>query len=68
MGQGTVPCPMSAGGTPIRYREFDVNDYNGVDRGTERFIVGPDGSVYYTDSHYGQSASTNGIDDFVKLK
>ena len=64
---GQLP-DVGADGNPITYREFDVNDYNGVDRGTERFVVGSDGSVYYTDSHYGRSTSLNGIDDFVKLK
>jgi guanyl-specific ribonuclease Sa len=64
--EGQLPS-IDADGNPITYREFDVNDYNGIDRGTERFVVGSDGSVYYTDSHYGQSTSINGIDDFVKL-
>lgn len=51
-----------------QYDEFDVNNYNGVSRDGERFIVGSDGSVWYTDSHYGQSESLNGIDDFVHIK
>ena len=57
-----------ANGNQITYREFDVNNYNGVSRDSERFIIGSDGSVWYTDSHYGQGKSLNGIDDFVQIK
>ncbi len=55
-------------GNPITYREFDVNDYNGVQRDGERFIVGDDGSVWYSDSHYGEGISLNGIADFVQIR
>lgn len=48
--------------------ESDVNDYNGVQRDSERFIVGDDGSVWYSDSHYGEGISLNGIADFVQVK
>ena len=59
---------VDANGNPITYREFDVNNYNGFSRDGERFIVGTDGSVWYTDSHYGEGTSLNGIDDFVQIK
>lgn len=64
---GQLPT-IDADGNPITYREFDVNNYNGISRDGERFIVGSDGSVWYTDSHYGQGESLNGIDDFVQIK
>ena len=64
---GQLPT-VDTNGTPITYREFDVNNYNGVSRDGERFIVGSDGSVWYTDSHYGQGDSLNGIADFVQIK
>ncbi|WP_135555998.1 polymorphic toxin-type HINT domain-containing protein [Paenibacillus cymbidii] len=41
-------------GTPITYREFDVNNkVAGQNRDSERFVVGSDGSIYYTGDHYG---------------
>jgi len=56
-------------GNPITYREFDVNNrIPGADRDAERFVVGSDGSIYYTDSHYGQSSSPSGLPDFIKIK
>lgn len=57
-----------ANGNPITYREFDVNNYDGIRRDGERFVVGLDGSVWYTDSHYEQGTSLNGIDDFLQIK
>lgn len=40
-------------GYPITYQEFDVNNrIPGQPRDAERFVVGSDGSVYYTDDHY----------------
>ena len=40
-------------GTPITYREHDVNNKNpGSTRDAQRFVTGSDGSVYYTDDHY----------------
>ena len=59
---------VDVNGNPITYREFDVNNYNGIRRDGERFVVGSDGSVWYTDSHYGQAPSLNGIPDFVRIK
>ena len=56
-------------GNPITYREFDVNNrVQGTQRDSERFVVGSDGSVYYTDSHYGERSSPNGLPPFIKLK
>jgi len=35
------------------YKEYDVNPHiKGVDRGSERIIIGDDGSVWYTNNHY----------------
>ena len=59
---------VDANGNPTTYREYDVNNYNGFSRDSERFIVGSDGSVWYTDSHYGEGTSLNGIADFVQIK
>ena len=40
-------------GQPIEYRKFDVNNKEpGQGRDAQRFVVGSDGSVYYTDEHY----------------
>ena len=39
-------------GNPIIYKEFDVNNYIGPKRDSERFVRGSDGSVYYTNNHY----------------
>lgn len=44
---------QSSNGTPITYREFDVsNKLPNAPRDSERFVVGSDGSVYYTNDHY----------------
>jgi guanyl-specific ribonuclease Sa len=44
----------------INYKEYDVNPYvKGQNRGTERIIVGDDGSVWYTNNHY---------DTFIKIE
>lgn len=52
--------PQSYDGEPITYQEFDVNNrIPGQDRDSQRFVVGSDGSVYYTDEHY---------HGFVKIK
>jgi guanyl-specific ribonuclease Sa len=40
-------------GNNITYREFDVNNkIEGQNRDAERFIIGSDGSIYYTNDHY----------------
>jgi guanyl-specific ribonuclease Sa len=40
-------------GNPINYKEYDVNPYQkGVNRGTERIVIGSDGKAYYTNDHY----------------
>lgn len=62
-----MPCTDS-NGNPITYREFDVNSAGPNGRDAERFVVGSDGSVWYTDSHYGDNPSKNGIADFIKIK
>lgn len=62
-----LPCTDSNGNT-ITYREFDVNSAGPNGRDAERFVVGSDGSVWYTDSHYGDNPSKNGIADFIKIK
>ncbi|HEM2744356.1 TPA: hypothetical protein U0595_002162 [Streptococcus suis] len=37
----------------VRYREYDVHPkIKGVNRGTERVVIGDDGAVWYTDDHY----------------
>jgi RHS repeat-associated protein len=64
---GDLPITDSLGNT-ITYREFDVNSKTGNNRDSERFIVGSDGSVYYTDSHYGEGKSKNGLPDYVKIQ
>jgi guanyl-specific ribonuclease Sa len=49
---GKLPTVDSAG-NPITYKEFDVNNkLPNQSRDAERFVVGSDGSVYYTDDHY----------------
>ena len=50
-------------------KEFDVNNrIPGMDRDAERFVVGSDGSIYYTDSHYGDEESPRGFPPFVRIK
>lgn len=35
------------------YREYDVNPYKrGVNRGTQRLVIGKNGKAYYTKNHY----------------
>lgn len=59
---------VDSDGKSITYREFDVNNkVAGQSRDAERFVVGSDGSVYYTDSHYGDIASPTGLPGFVKI-
>ena len=41
-------------GNPITYKEYDVNNKSpGKSRDGERFVVGSDGKIYYTNDHYG---------------
>lgn len=50
--EGLLPS-TDAEGNPITYREYDTNPYQkGVNRGTERLVVGSNGSAYYTNDHY----------------
>jgi len=47
-------------GNNIEYREHDVNNkQSGQGRDAERFVTGSDGSIYYTNDHYGT---------FIKIK
>lgn len=60
---------IDSNGSAITYREFNANDrISEQGRGTERVVVGSDGSVYYTDSHYGDTDSLTGISNFVKIE
>ncbi len=64
---GALPT-TDANGKPITYKEFDVNNKQpGARRDAERFVVGSDGSIYYTDSHYGEAVSPTGLPAFVKV-
>ena len=50
-------------------KEFDVNSrIPDSRRDKERFVVGSDGSIYYTDSHYGDAISPTGLPNFIKIK
>ena len=65
---GALPATDSIG-NPITYREFDVNNkLPNANRDAQRFVVGTDGSVYYSDSHYGDGVSPTGIPSFIKIK
>ena len=56
-------------GNKITYREFDVNNkITGMARDSERFVTGSDGSIYYTNSHYGEKQIGDGLVEFIKLK
>ena len=48
-GEEILP-EYEADGTPIEYKEYDIN--NVKPRDNKRFVRGSDGSVYYTDDHY----------------
>ncbi|MCL2137323.1 MAG: polymorphic toxin-type HINT domain-containing protein [Coriobacteriia bacterium] len=49
---GSLPT-SSTDGSPITYKEFDVNNnIPGTNRDPFRFVVGSDGSKYYTTDHY----------------
>jgi hypothetical protein len=64
---GALPM-TDANGKPITYQEFDVNNkLPGANRDAERFVKGSDGSIYYTDSHYGDIPSPTGLPAFVKV-
>ena len=60
---------VDGNGNPITYKEWDVNNKQpGQCRDGERFITGSDGSIYYTDSHYGEGESLNGFPAFIKIR
>jgi len=49
---GLLPT-RDASGRTITYREFDVNNrIAGMSRDAQRFVVGSDGSVFFTADHY----------------
>ncbi len=55
-------------GNPIMYKEWDVNNKQpGAFRDRERFVTGSDGSIYYTDSHYGEGSSPTSLLPFIKI-
>jgi guanyl-specific ribonuclease Sa len=50
---GQVLPRTTPDGKPITYKEYDVNPLTpGVNRGTERIVIGSDGRSYYTSDHY----------------
>ncbi len=59
---GVVPNGYKGGGTfhnkekrlPQKhiYKEYDINPYNGTNRGKERLIINDDNIAYYTIDHY----------------
>ncbi|WP_051650609.1 ribonuclease domain-containing protein [Lachnoclostridium phytofermentans] len=64
---GKLPTTDSNGNS-ITYKEWDVNNKQpGALRDGERFVTGSDGSVYYTDSHYGEGSSPTGSAPFTKI-
>ena len=66
--EGHLPT-LDKNGKKIAYTEHDVNNAPpGVNRGKERFVIGSDGSVYYTNSHYGQGSSLNNLPPFIQIK
>ncbi|WP_422749393.1 PPE domain-containing protein [Mycobacterium sp. WMMD1722] len=49
---GDLPT-VDPSGAQVTYREYDRYPYTpGVSRGTDRIVVGSDGSRYFTDDHY----------------
>jgi len=49
---GFLPSEDAAG-WPVVYREYDTSPYTpGVPRGTNRIVIGTDGSRYFTNDHY----------------
>ncbi len=69
---GNIDLPIQS--DPKYYVKYDVNPLNPEQvklRGVERFIVGKNGEVYYTDSHYGDGSCTGlicGTSSFVRIK
>lgn len=43
---------QTADGEAIIYREFDDNNKVGIHRDAQRFVVGSDGKVYFSNDHY----------------
>jgi hypothetical protein len=49
-----TPLPtVNAAGSPITYKEYDIEPYTpGERRGPDRIVIGSDGSRYFTSDHY----------------
>lgn len=51
-GGGQILPTETADGEAIIYREFDDNNKVGIHRDAQRFVVGSDGKVYFSNDHY----------------
>ncbi len=52
-GGGQILPEYDKAGNKITYSEYDVYPFKkGVNRGTERVVIGTDGNAYYTYNHY----------------
>jgi RHS repeat-associated protein len=52
-GGGQILPARTKAGDPISYKEYDISPFReGVSRGSERVVIGSDGSRYYTSDHY----------------
>jgi guanyl-specific ribonuclease Sa len=50
--EGKLP-DVDTSGAKITYTEYDIVPHTpGVNRGTQRIVIGLDGKRYYTDDHY----------------
>jgi hypothetical protein len=60
--------PTDTGGSPITYKEFDVNGKQpDAGRDAERLVKGSDGATYYTGDHYGDGEPT-GLPSFIEIR
>ena len=65
---GKLPT-TDAQGNSITYQEWDVNNKQpGKSRDGERFVTGSDGSVYYTNNHYGENGGSTESIPFIKIR
>lgn len=55
------------GKLPSNGKIFDAQYMNGSSRGVERFVLGDNGHLYYSNNHYGASWAQNGEPAFYKL-
>lgn len=61
---GALPQTTS-NGTQITYKEYDIKNTRGTNNaGIDRIVVGSDGRMYYTGTHYGD----NGGKPFGRIK